>query len=61
MDETEALEWVGPTGHTSPTFGELVPGRHYPVPKDHVAAFLKDADCWCRPADNPSNSQETKE
>ena len=45
----ERLEWCGPTGHTSPMFGDLVPGQRYEVPADCVKAFLRQPDFWKQP------------
>ena len=59
-DQIVQLEWCGSRGHHSPTFGEMVPGKVYDVPKALADYFITQRGYWKVPAGRPS-AQETEE
>ncbi len=48
-NEQVTVEWCGPVGHVSKTFGELKPGQTYTVSAELAGALL-DSVLWKRPA-----------
>jgi hypothetical protein len=56
-EKTVTLEWCGPVGHVSKTFGELVPGTTYVV-EAGLAETLVHSDFWRAPTKRAAKAAE---